>query len=44
MITDYNVTSYITDDCYENYYRKVKFTDEAEKYDREYEDSLWEEN
>lgn len=43
MITDYNVTSYITEECYENYYRKAKFTDEAEKYDREYEDSLWEE-
>lgn len=43
MITDYNVTSYITEECYENYYRKSKFTDEyynrlAEKADQEYED------
>lgn len=28
MITDYNVTSYITEECYENYYRKAKLTDE----------------
>lgn len=48
MATEYNVTSYITDECYENYYRQSTDWDKyynslAEKADREYEDSLWEE-
>ena len=43
MITDYNVTDYINDACYENYYRKTKDWDKyynalAEKADRERED------
>lgn len=28
MITDYNVTDYINDACYENYYRKSRNWDE----------------
>ena len=43
MVTDYNVTDLINDECYENYYRKSRNLDEyydalAEKADREYED------
>lgn len=44
MITDYNVTDLINDECYENYYRKSKDWNEyydalAEKEDMEREDS-----
>ena len=43
MVTDYNVTDYINDSCYENYYRKSKKWDEyyealAEKEDRDREE------
>lgn len=43
MITDYNITDLINDECYENYYIKSKNWDEyydalAEKADRERED------
>lgn len=43
MITDYNITDYINDACYENYYRKSKDWDEyyealVEKEDRNRED------
>lgn len=43
MITDYNVTDLINDECYENYYRKTKDWDEyydalAEKEDRDREE------
>ena len=44
MITDYNVTSYYNDYCYEDYYKKSKDWDRyydamAEKADREREDN-----
>ena len=44
MITDYNVTDLINDECYENYYRKSKDWNEhydalAEKEDRDREDN-----
>ena len=43
MITDYNITDLINEECYENYYRKSRNWDEyydalAEKEDRERED------
>lgn len=44
MITDYNITDLINEECYENYYRKWRNWDEyynalAEKADREREDN-----
>lgn len=44
MITDYNITDLINEECYENYYRKSRNWDEyynalAEKEDTEREDS-----
>ena len=43
MITDYNITDYINEECYESYYRKAKNLDEyynalAEKEDIEREE------
>lgn len=43
MITDYNITDLINEECYENYYRKSRNWDEyynalAEKEDRDRED------
>ena len=43
MITDYNVTDYINDACYEKYYRKTKDWNKyydalAEKEDRDREE------
>lgn len=43
MITDYNITDLINEECYEFYYRKSRNLDKywnalAEKADREYED------
>lgn len=44
MITDYNITDLINEECYENYYRKSRNWDKyydalAEKADREYDES-----
>lgn len=44
MITDYNITDYINEECYESYYRKARNLDKywnalAEKADREYDES-----
>lgn len=44
MITDYNITDLINDECYENYYRKLNDWNEyydalAEKEDRDREDN-----
>ena len=39
MITDYNVTSYITDECYENYYRQSTDWDKYYESKEEREDS-----
>lgn len=43
MITDYNITDLINEECYENYYKKSKNWDDyydalAEKEDRDRED------
>lgn len=44
MITDYNITDLINEECYENYYKKSKNWDDyydalAEKEDRDREDN-----
>lgn len=48
MITNYNITDYHNEYCYNNYYDKSKYTDEyyknlAEESDRDYEDKIFDE-